>query len=108
MAERTKLPGFGLPVNYRPNDYFPNAVQDWSGTILTVREQNMMAIMDDITDKPTWDIKIFDDSVVQTWRQEALATEERDVSEKMFDWVCTNLLRSLKTIGSMRTPIFNG
>ena len=51
-AERTKLPGFGLPVNYRPENYFPTAVLDWSGTILTVRELNMMAIMDKITDKP--------------------------------------------------------
>lgn len=88
-AERVKLPGFGLPVNYRPDEHFPNAVLDWSGTILTVRELNMMTIMDKITDKPDWDKKVFDDTIVQKWRHEALATEGMDVSEKMLDWVCT-------------------
>ena len=91
-AERTKLPGFGLPVNYRPEDYFPTAVLDWSGTILTVRELNMMAIMDKITDKPDWDKKVYDNAIIHKWRQEALGTEGMDVSEKMFDWVCTTLL----------------
>ena len=74
-AERTKLPGFGLPVNYRPKDYFPTALLDWSGTILTVRELNMMAIMDKITDKPDWDKKVFDNTIIHKWRQEALGTE---------------------------------
>ena len=88
----TKLPGFGLPVNYRPEHYFPTAVLDWSGTILTVRELNMMAIMDKITDKPDWDKKVFDNTIILKWRQEALGTEGMDVSEKMFDWVGTVLL----------------
>ena len=90
-AERVKLPGFGLPVNYRPDDNFPNAVLHWSGTILTVRELNMMAIMDKITDKPDWDRKVFDNTIVQKWRQEALGAEGMDVSEKMLDWVGTTL-----------------
>lgn len=93
-AERTNLPGFGLPVNYRPDEHFPNAVLDWSGTILTVRELNMMAIMDKITDKTDWDKKIFDEAIVQKWRQEALATEGMDVSEKMLDWVCTTFIKT--------------
>lgn len=84
-----KLPGFGLPVNYTPDEYFPSAALEWSGTILTVRELNMMAIMDSITDKKDWDKKVFDDTIVQKWRQEALGTEGMDLSEKMLDWVCT-------------------
>ena len=94
VAERVKFPGFGLPVNYRPKKRFPNAVLDWSGTMLTVRELNMMAIMDKITDKPDWDKKVFDDTVVDKWRQEALATEAEgiDVSEMMLDWVGTAFL----------------
>ena len=88
--ERVKLPGFGLPVNYNPREYFRNAVLDWSGTILTVRELNMMAIMNKITDKLDWDKKVFDDGIVRKWRQEALGTQGMDVTEKMLDWVCTN------------------
>ena len=94
-AERIKLPGFGLPVNYRPDEFFENAVLDWAGTILTVRELNMMAIMDKITDKPDWDKKVFDDTIIQKWRQEALATEGMDVSEKMLDWVCSTIFETL-------------
>lgn len=84
-AEIVKLPGFALPVSYRPDERIQNAIIDWSGNILTVRELNMMAIMDKITDKPDWDRKVFDDTIVQKWRQEALTAEGMDVSEKMLD-----------------------
>ena len=97
-AERVELPGFGLPVNYWPDDWFPTAAMDWSGTILTVRELNMMAIMDKITDKPDWDRKVFDDNIVHKWRQEALAIESMDVSEKMLDYVRMHVL--LETLSS--------
>lgn len=50
----------------------------------------MMAIMNKITDKPDWDKKVFDESIVRKWRQEALGTQGMDVTEKMLDWVCTN------------------
>ncbi|KAF6235510.1 hypothetical protein HO173_006193 [Letharia columbiana] len=105
-AERAKLPGFGLPVNYRSDKYFPNAVLHWSGTILTVRELNMMAIMDKITDKPDWDQKVFDDTIVQKWRQEALGTEGMDVSEKMLHWCFAELrdkARSFRSDGMIPT-----
>lgn len=105
-AEEIKLPGFGMPVNHRPGNHFPNAVLDWSGTILTVRELNMMAIMDKITDKLDWDKKVFDDTIVQKWRQEALFTEGMDVSEKMLDWCVAELrdkARSFESNGMIPT-----
>ena len=96
MAAATiKLPGFGRPIEYKPSFTFPTAVSDWVGTILTVRELNMMEMMDKITDKPDWNKKVFDDKLVRRWREEALATEDRDVSEAMLDWVCTVLLEAL-------------
>ena len=105
-AESIKLPGFGLPVNYRPDDFFLNAVLDWSGTILTARELNMMAIMDKITDKPDWDKKVFDETIVQKWRQEALATKGMDVSEKMLDWVCTTICDTLLSMKEYHARLF--
>ena len=105
-AERIKLPGFGLPVNYRPDEFFKNAVLDWSGTILTVRELNMMAIMNKITDKPDWDKKVFDDTIIQKWRQEALATEGMDMSEKMLDWVCTTVFETLVSTKECHARLF--
>ena len=62
----------------------------------------MVAIMDSITDKPDWDKKVFDDVILQKWRQEALGTEGMDVSEKMLDWVCTACSLTRRTL---RNPI---
>ena len=87
-----KRPGFGLPVNEKgPKDRFPNAIMDWAGTALTVRERTMLALMDSITDKVDWDRKVFDETITNKWRQEAFDSENGDVTEKMFDWVSTSM-----------------
>lgn len=52
-----------------------------------------MEIMNRLTDKPSWEIKVFDDDIVAKWRAEILAMPERDISEKMFDWV-RNLIKA--------------
>lgn len=89
--ERIKLPGFGLPLNHR-FDSFKNAVMYWWGKPLTVRELNMIELMNQITDKPSWDRKVFDDTITEKWRQEARDAEDLDVTEAMFDWVSQVLL----------------
>lgn len=71
---------------------FPNAIQDWNGTPLTLRERSMIAFMGEITDKPEWTKKVFDEELVGKWRKEREAKEkttppERALSEKMFDYV---------------------
>lgn len=87
-SERIALPGFGLPVDHvNVREAFPNAVEDWALEPATVRERTMIAMMDSITDKPEWDRKILDEKIVGKWRQEAVDSE-RDISEKMLDWVC--------------------
>lgn len=40
--------------------------------LLQVREVAMMRIMDMLTDKPDWHVKVFDDAIVSKWCQEAL------------------------------------
>ncbi len=47
----------------------------------------MMEIMNRITDKVGWEVKVFDEKITQRWRKEAMGIEGRDVSEKMMDWV---------------------
>ena len=47
----------------------------------------MLALMDEITDKPEWDRKVFHTTIVDKWKNEALAQEDTDISEKMFDYV---------------------
>ena len=89
--ERIKLPGFGLPLRYQV-DRIPCFVLDWQGGPLTVRKLNMIKVMNQITDKPGWDRKVFDDAVTEKWRQEARVAEDLDVTETMLDWVSQVLL----------------
>jgi hypothetical protein len=56
-------------------------------SITTLRELTMMSLMNEITDKPAWNTKVFDQAMTAKWRSEALAKENIDISEKMVDWV---------------------
>lgn len=47
----------------------------------------MMEIMNRITDKVGWDVKVFDEVITGKWRKEAMGVGGGDVSEKMMDWV---------------------
>ncbi|KAF9469543.1 hypothetical protein BDZ94DRAFT_7880 [Collybia nuda] len=51
----------------------------------------MMHIMNGITDKPNWHLKVFDDAITSKWRVEMLATKGRDITEKMADWCFAEL-----------------
>ena len=57
--------------------------------ILTVREYTMMEIMNRVTDKPSWETKVFDDTIASKWKAELLAQKDKDISEKMVDEVRT-------------------
>ena len=35
----------------------------------------MMQLMDDLTDKPAWEVKVFDSKMLSEWRDEALTCE---------------------------------
>lgn len=48
----------------------------------------MIALMNRMTDKAGWERKILDENIVSRWRSEALAAPDKDISEKMFNWVC--------------------
>ena len=50
-----------------------------SSMIITVREVAMMLVMDRLTDKPNWHIKVFDDGIAEKWRQETMAWPEDDL-----------------------------
>lgn len=88
-AERIKLPGFGLPLREMPprGKRLPHAIADWCGSSgVTVYERNMLNFMSQITDKPNWDDKVFDETIVQKWRQEA-TTQYENFTDAMFDYV---------------------
>lgn len=94
------FPGLGLPVYHQPGPdsttggfLFPLAIdRSWVSMGVTLRELRMLAFMDQITDKPEWEAKVFDETIVSRWRAEADArpTEaDGDVfmSKAMFDYV---------------------
>jgi len=94
-AERPQLPGFGLPANTMPDFWYkgshhentvsllryPNAISDWSGDPMTIRERNMMAMVD----KPEW--KVFDEEIGAKWRTEAIMEAGQGFSGKMFEFL---------------------
>lgn len=105
--ERIQLPGFGLPVNTLPKwgqkgeqERFPHAISDYlPSSGVTVRERRMLEFMNQITDKPEWERKIFDQDIVAKWEKEAVQWDENLpekgdwwLSQKMFD-VCVEELR---------------
>jgi hypothetical protein len=49
----------------------------------------MLQLTESITDKPDWDIKVFDNSVVAKWREEATAMPL--ISEPAWEWVLTEM-----------------
>ena len=54
----------------------------------------MMELMNRLTDKPNWDQKIFDETIVAKWKEEALGLNGNgtDISSNMVDW-CIEELR---------------
>ncbi|CAA7260755.1 unnamed protein product [Cyclocybe aegerita] len=102
-GEKTYLPGFGQPMNYYPDGKgkdrpFPSVLNptdmNQSRTILeltTLREFKMLQIMNQITDKPNWNIKVFDEAVAEKWKSEALALTNEDITEAMMNWVIDEL-----------------
>ncbi|KAF8061696.1 hypothetical protein FPV67DRAFT_1509958 [Lyophyllum atratum] len=105
-SDTIKLPGFGLPFNFIPRksngdgrDLFRNAlhsVELRDGTvefpITTLREFTMLQLMNQLTDKPNWHQKVFDETITSKWKAEALSNDNgHDITEKMVDWCIAEL-----------------
>jgi hypothetical protein len=69
------LPGIGLPLKQESPLPFEGQDGNWREVALplTVRERIMIAIMAVLKDKPDWERKVFDETIVARWRQESLA-----------------------------------
>ena len=89
-----QVPGFGgIPVEYELTckDRFAHGADDWKQVpAVTAREFAMVAVMNTLTDKPEWQVNIFDDEVVALWREEAFATTPL-MSEKAWTWCLAEL-----------------
>lgn len=93
-----QVPGFGQPVDLEldiyKDDRFRHGVNDFLNERLTVREIAMLGLMDAITEKPRWQEKIFDETIVEKWRNEATAMPL--ISPLAWDW-CVRELRDKAT-----------
>ncbi|KAK1833711.1 hypothetical protein QBC39DRAFT_254200 [Podospora conica] len=101
---KNQFPGLGLPVHHQPKPdsatagfLFPLAIdRSWVSMGVTLREMRMLSFMGQITDKPDWDTKVFDETIVSRWRAEAdarPAEPDGDVymSKAMFDYCIAEL-----------------
>ncbi|KAF8993787.1 hypothetical protein BDQ17DRAFT_1252472 [Cyathus striatus] len=61
-----------------------------SGRAKTLRELTMLHIMEELTDKPSWETKILNETITSKWRKEILTSGE-DVSSKMIDFIFDEL-----------------
>ena len=125
------LPGFGEPLNsdfhgcalpsalkggalyvLDPHDGVHALIMDHRLKLTTLCELTMLQIMNLITDKPDWHVKVHDENIVKKWRDEATASG-RNITPNMLDW-CVAELRYLATQvpqdASMAPPIvvYNG
>ncbi|KAJ4304928.1 hypothetical protein N0V90_000456 [Kalmusia sp. IMI 367209] len=107
LAKNPPLLGLTYPLNsiaehgwisypgVRPR--YANALSDWLGTPLMLRERSMISTIGQLTDKPDWTRKIFDEEIVAKWKKEAIEmwkneAPEKQFSEKMFDY-CVEEIR---------------
>ncbi|KAM0261009.1 hypothetical protein ACHAQJ_002444 [Trichoderma viride] len=64
-----------------------------SSAILPIREVAMMLLMDNLTDKPNWHEKVFDEAIVEKWRQEAMNQSENSLFSRIMEgkWYAENI-----------------
>ncbi|KAL1603742.1 hypothetical protein SLS60_005332 [Paraconiothyrium brasiliense] len=96
--------------NDQDRSRFPNAISDWSGTPLMLRERNMMTVMDRLTDKPEWTRKLFDEEIVAKWKKEAIdifknEPPEKQFSEKMWDYLIIQCLSEMRDYAKMEKEL---
>jgi hypothetical protein len=89
-----RVPGFGdipleeeLPISQR----FVHGIKDWEQVpAITLRELTMVAIMNELTDRRNWHMDIFNQDVVDLWRDEILGSTPL-MSEKAWEWCVAEL-----------------
>lgn len=110
MASPTyKYPGLNLPLRHIKQNATRYAVgipgQSGAETIpIFVRESAMMMIMEKLTDKQDWHLKVFDQMIVDKWREEALAIPDEEWWTQITEGNGPN---GYAPVGLITTPIFD-
>ncbi|KAL7917333.1 hypothetical protein ACQKWADRAFT_307037 [Trichoderma austrokoningii] len=74
LDERVPIYPIGLPRSRAADSY-----------ILPVREVAMMMLMNNLTDKPNWHEKVFDETIVAKWRHEAMTQSENGLFARIIE-----------------------
>jgi hypothetical protein len=89
-----QVPGFNsIPIHYelKSEDRFAHGEREWRQTPgVTAREQAMVDLMNKLTDKPGWHVDVFNDEIVDKWRENAFKTCPL-MSEKAWSWCLAEL-----------------
>jgi hypothetical protein len=94
QSDELTLPGLNGPIQYLPlrTTRFKHAIADLvNHKPLTTREIRMLDFVDQITEKPGWTSKVFDDTIIAKWKEEAKQPcadstfEDVVLSETMFE-----------------------
>ena len=99
VSTKKEFPGLGLPVEHDGGPLpttFPLVIGEslWASNGVCLREQRMLDFVNHITDKPDWEVKVFDEDIVSRWRAEADGRSRSGglggdvyLSKQMFDFV---------------------
>ncbi len=97
-ADGPKYPGWGL--NLRRHQWYDEESKfiypigisiGWNDDVvsmITVREAAMMMAVEELTDKPDWHIKVFDDEISGRWRDEIDRFGGEELDGECADYVC--------------------
>ncbi|KAJ3455834.1 hypothetical protein MRS44_017316 [Fusarium solani] len=95
---KTKYPGLGLDIRHDDSNdrdvIYPIGTHfncyGSESEMLLVREVAMMMVMESITDKPDWHVKVFDPEIANKWKAEALALPVdamyKEIAEGRITW----------------------
>ncbi|KAM0228046.1 hypothetical protein ACHAPO_011074 [Fusarium lateritium] len=101
----TLYPGLGLDLRYHDQDrdeIYPIGIHyncyGADSEMLLVREVAMMIVMNQLTEKPNWHLKVFDETIAEKWIQEALAIPVESLYDDIVPSGLYNSPTKLKTI----------
>ena len=93
-----RVPGFGLPIDHLPfetgwpQQAFRCEPCDYAfSERLTAREVAMLRCIDAITDKTDWPRKLYDEQIVNRWKEEVREISQALVDADVFEWVLREL-----------------
>ncbi|GIC88725.1 DUF4246 domain-containing protein [Aspergillus udagawae] len=87
-----KVPGFhDIPIDVElPRDQFAAGINVWRGTILTAKELAMLNLINTITERPDWHVRIFQQEEITRWQKDALSSLSL-INDQTWSWCLKEL-----------------